>query len=473
MNIINMKRFFKCILKKMQIHRLVKYLKRKRIIKLYNLNKYNKILSMKVNRLALLKDKDVKKFLEIKNKIENINIKNLQKKDKIKVGFIIYTASMWSCDKLYKMMWKSSIYQPYIIVARFNDGTEEARKENYNITLKYFSEKKYNIVDGDDVDKVYSMDVIIYLNPFGVLPGNINITELPLRILTIYITYSFMLVKREQNFRLPAYQLTWKYFTDTPYYKEMVKEKSITGDSNVVSCGFIRMDEFYNKNVIDESKIWKISKNAKNKVYKIIYAPHHSVFNEDVGFSTFDKNYKFMLELAKKYQDNTSWIIKPHPLLKGRIVEYGFFEKTEDYDNYLKEWDNLPNAKVATDGTYFDIFKSSDCMILDSVSFLAEYQYVHKPLLLLTRETQQFNEFGEKLKKILYCCPGNSFDRIEAFLNDVIINENDVMKSKRDAFFEENLDYYNLNNGQLATEYIFNYLNSVFMKDEEKNNEGK
>ena len=470
---IKIKRLLKKIFKKVQLYRFINYCKKIKILKLYNFKKYNKILNMKIQTLSLIKDSDVVKFLEIKNKIEDINIKNLQKKDKIKVGFIIYTSSMWSCDKLYKMMEKSNKYQPYIIVAKFNDGTEESRNDNYNLTLKYFKEKKYNIIDGNDIDTVYSMDIIFYMNPYNVLPEDINIPQLPLRILTIYITYSFMLADREQKFLLPAYQLTWKFFVDTPYYKEMVKEKCITGDSNVVSCGYVRMDEFYNKEKIDESKIWKIPSGSQKKVYKIIYAPHHSVFNKIAGFSTFDQNYKFMLELAKKYQDNTSWIIKPHPLLKGRIVEYGFFEKTEDYDNYLKEWDNLPNAKVITDGTYFDIFKSSDCMILDSVSFLAEYQYVHKPLLFLTRESQHFNEFGEELKKILYCCPGDDFNKIEEFLENVVIKENDIMKSNRDVFFEKNLDYYNLNNGQLATEYIFNYLNSVFMKDEEKNNEGK
>ena len=46
-------------------------------------------------------------------------------------------------------------------------------------------------------------------------------------------------------------------------------------------------------------------------------------------------------------------------------------------------------------GEYRAYFASSDAMILDSVSFMAEYLYVHKPALFLTREGERFNEFGE------------------------------------------------------------------------------
>ena len=41
-------------------------------------------------------------------------------------------------------------------------------------------------------------------------------------------------------------------------------------------------------------------------------------------------------------------------------------------------------------GEYLAYFASSDAMILDSVSFMAEYLYVHKPALFLTREGERF-----------------------------------------------------------------------------------
>ncbi len=48
--------------------------------------------------------------------------------------------------------------------------------------------------------------------------------------------------------------------------------------------------------------------------------------------------------LAKKYSGNTSWVVKPHPLLRNRIVSNGFFADEREYDKYLENWNNLPNA---------------------------------------------------------------------------------------------------------------------------------
>ena len=67
----------------------------------------------------------------------------------------------------------------------------------------------------------------------------------------------------------------------------------------------------------------------------------------------------------------------------------GVFVNGEEYDAYCRAWDALPNAKVVM-GEYLAYFASSDAMILDSVSFMAEYLYVHKPALFLTREGERF-----------------------------------------------------------------------------------
>lgn len=444
----------------------------KRILNYYNKKLYGKILKLKTNYLRFLKDKDIDIFKEVKHNIEEINIKNLSKKENIKIGFVLYTSSMWSCDKLFKMLQQNKRYELYIIICEINDGTEESRKKNYNATLEYFKQNGYPVIGLNEKKEKASkeMDVIFYLTPFSILPNEMNIQNLPLRILTIHIPYSFMVAEREEKFDLLMYQLTWKFFVDTLIYKKLMKEKCLTGDDNVIFCGYTRMDEFIQDDdkTINE-KLWKIPKNNGERVYKIIYAPHHSVFNEEAGFSTFDQNYLFIYNLAKKYKNNTSWIIKPHPLLRGRIVNSGFFKDVSEYDNYLNMWNELPNAKVVTDGTYFDIFKTSDTMILDSVSFLAEYQYVHKPLLLLTRETQHFNSFGEKLKEILYCTEGDNFDNIEKYLKEVIIEEKDSMKDKRMNFFDKYLNYYDYNNQQLSSEYIYNYLENTFREIGEKN----
>ena len=108
---------------------------------------------------------------------------------------------------------------------------------------------------------------------------------------------------------------------------------------------------------------------------------------------------------------------------------------------------------------------SSDAMICDSVSFLAEYQFTGKPLLLLTRPEQVFNTFGEMVQTVLYKCPGEDTAGIESFLLNVVIDENDFMKVVRGKFFRDNLDYYHRNNGLTASEQIFNELTNFCFED--------
>lgn len=96
-------------------------------------------------------------------------------------------------------------------------------------------------------------------------------------------------------------------------------------------------------------------------------------------------------------------------------------------------------------------------MILDSISFMAEYMYVHKPLIFLTRKEQSFNEFGENILKTLYTVPGNDFENIKKHIYEVLYNDSELQKKQRDAFFDQTLDYININ-GCDAKDYIINRL---------------
>ena len=455
---------------KKTIKKLIKKIFYINIIKiLYKMNS-NKILNLKYKYLLYLSEQDKKSFKKIKDNIESKIINNISKLNKIKVGFVLYSASNWSCDSLYKLLSSNSKYDPYIIICKSADEDDEIAQKNYISTTKYFKENNYKIctINNNSKEKINTFNILFYMTPFQLEPKLLNIQNIKMNILTVYITYSFMIASRDWKYNMPMYKLVWKYFADSKIYKDLIGKHCEVGNDNVVFCGYTRMDELISKKNIDDKKIWKIPK-SKKKVYKIIYAPHHSVFDEKAGFSTFDLNYKFMLELAKKYSDCTSWIIKPHPQLASRIVKNGFFKSVDDYYEYLKEWDNLPNARVVTEGTYFDLFKSSDTMILDSVSFLVEYQYVHKPLLFLTRDSQKFNEFGNCLIDILYKTNGADFKGIEEYLNRIIFNNDDYMKEKRESFFEKNLDYVKYNDGKNASEYIYSYMNEILIKKDDAN----
>ena len=170
-----------------------------------------------------------------------------------------------------------------------------------------------------------------------------------------------------------------------------------------------------------------------------------------------------MYNYAKDTATAISWVLRPHPMLRAGSVAQGLFQSEQEYDEYLDMWNRLPNAKVIESGTYSDIFKSSDAMILDSISFLGEYLYVHKPMLFLTRERNTFNDFGSELAKILYTADGGDFNAIKRFVENTVIQNDDYMLKEREAFFEKYLDYYKIN-GMPASEYIYEYIDDAIKK---------
>ena len=185
---------------------------------------------------------------------------------------------------------------------------------------------------------------------------------------------------------------------------------------------------------------------------KIIYAPHWSI-SSGIFYATFQHNYKFMYEFAKAHPE-ISWVFKPHPMLLASAVGHGLFKSAEAFKAYLQAWDDLPNAKVFTGAYYQGLFATSDGMIMDCGSWIGEYQYTHKPMIFLTRDTQKFNDLGNELMKILYRVDGRDLNGISALMQKVFIDGKDELFEARKKFFDEHLDYVKAN-GMTASEFIF------------------
>lgn len=384
------------------------------------------------------------------NLLVQYNLRVLKHNDKIKVAFILYSAAMWSCDILYKMLNENVRFDPYIIVSRYMLDSNMKTFPTFQKSIDSLKNSGYRVVSIDKntpKNKCYeamgSPDIIFYLTPYSVLyPEGQNEAYMPAKTLCVYIPYSYMLISDEGKFDSPGMTLSWRHFSDSQLYRQMLLRYSDDYTRNTFFVGYPKMDVYYNPAEKNKKDLWKLPYGEQMKC--IIYAPHHSLPGSQkcsARFSTFDKNYRDILNYAKTRQDTTSWIIKPHPNLKMTVLETGFFNSETDYLDYLAEWEALPNARVVEESTYYDIFKTSDAMICDSVSFLAEYQFTGKPLLLLTRQDNNFNEFGAQVAEHLYKVPGTDLKGIEHFIESVVVNGNDYMNEDRKKFFNENLDY--------------------------------
>lgn len=395
------------------------------------------IRSGKINRIKNLREfryKELRCYIDKLNKedasgvMEQLfehNCKKLRNKESINVGFVVYSPSEWQCEEIYRQMEKDDLFVPQIIISGFRAGATE---ETYNRTVGFFK-SGYNTVcigyDDKYNDQIVKMldgfDILIYISPYdsALQPDYANAYHRKLDQLLIHIPYAIYIDQLPKMFNCTLIKCAWMNIYMTESIKQYHYEVSSIGDYNVYCMGYPKLDD-YKKITVSDKDVWKINEQTK---CKIILAPHF--IDKDVG--TFNKNYEWFYNYAKDHPE-TSWVLKPHP----RMAK-GVFSSVEEWYEYLNKWDALPNASVRLMGDYYDLFATSDTMILDSLSFLAEYQITGKPMLFLQSDCpRKMNDLGEKLMNHVYVCNGDDFDTIESYIEETW--KKDPMKPERDSF---------------------------------------
>jgi len=250
------------------------------------------------------------------------------------------------------------------------------------------------------------------------------------KALGVYMHYGFMMMANHgMHYNVgPFHSYLWKYFTQTEGHRLMHLKFDPSAYDKLIVTGYPKLDVYFDK--IENKKtyctIWKKPVDTETK--RIIYAPHHSLEGSRLSMSTFEWMHKELLEIAEK-QDGLQWIYKPHPTLKHNAIKKKFMTKAQ-YEKYENTWADLPNSAVYDSGNYFNIFRTSDALITDSGSFLAEYLPTGKPIIwLASKNTVGFNPVGAILAESFYTA-GN-IKEFKSIFNNVIINGNDPLREKR------------------------------------------
>lgn len=423
-----------------------------------------KVLYEQLYDLAIQRGK-----LEIQHKI--------REGSKIKVAFLAISAAEWPTEEVYRLFEKDGRCECYAVVAPLlYDRAKECALETYRQTCDFLKQSGHDVREIYDAATERSMgwekiggmpDIVIHLMPwYQAMLTECQIENFPLKCINCYIPYGMYVADSadKEYSKMYTYNKTFmnfcfRIYTDSYTNLQGYQIYELLRGKNARYSGYSKMDYFYEKRKFEETelrKIWKMPAGTEtDKIKKVIIAPHHTLLpSAGIAFATFQKNMYFWIYLAKKYADRVSFIFKPHPHLRARVVRAQVFESLEMYDAYLAEWNKLPNAKAVMEEDYRDIFASSDGMIMDSCSFIGEYLYVNKPLLFLKRNGQAFNSLGEKIIEAHYTEWGEDYMGIENFLQSVILEGRDTKKEEREKIFHEELDYY-AQNGCGASEYIY------------------
>lgn len=410
---------------------------------------YNFLELRELNTLYLIKraSKRHRKALEI-----------VRKKENIKVAFFLTHESVWKYDVLYDLMFRHSRFEPVIFVCPVvNYGMENMlfemdksfvsfKNRGYNVIRTYDNETEEYL----DVKKIFSPDIIFYTNPYeGLQDYRFYIKQFS-KTLTCYVPYAIMTVNYEFIYNLDFHNIVWKVFSETPIHREIALQNQKNKGRNNIVTGYPGFDQL----LINKTPNRDVWKNKNFTLKKIIWAPHHSM-TELNKVSNFLEYYDFFLELAYNYRDKVQIAFKPHHLLRVKLEkDYWGKEKT---DIYYNKWENLVNGQFE-DGDYIDLFLTSDALIHDCGSFMAEYLITGKPSLFMVRDEsvmEYWNNFGEKAIAVHY--QSRNKKQLIDFIENVVLNENDWMKEERNNFVVNTLIP---KNKLTASENILEYLGS-------------
>ena len=412
------------------------------------LNKIVKTLQSRANSLYTKEN-----YKELLKKIRN----KFQQKQIIKVVFLCNEINKWKNELLYKEFERSENFEPLVVVCpRYRTHAQtDLTLPDINEQYNYFEEKGYNVEygyrNGEYINlREFNPDMVFYTQLVDVeeYHSPAIISEFAL---TFYTPYGYQLTDYTKNYIEKFHKLLFCYFCEDELNIKRFEDYSLLNSINCIPLGYLKNDEYHVKNNIDLNKYWK-----NPNGYKVIYSPHQTI-DDSAGykFSTFMQNKDFILNLAKNYPE-TTWIFRPHPMLKY-ILERENYMSASEIEQYWHEWEKIGNIYMGAD--YFDVFKTSDLMITDCASFLAEYLPSKKPLIRLCRnDSMPLNQLGEKIISEYYCTYSN--EELENAFKMLVIDKNDPKKEMREKLAEEFFDY----NEPVAAK-IYNHIHNLISKD--------
>lgn len=395
-----------------------------------------------INKIKMLRPRPITKLHK------KINIKKMKSKvkkgEKVRVVLFVSRMSCWIYEDLYRVLNESEEFEPIIVVKPFMSRGLAHMKECMNDTYLELKRRGYSPIKGYDEETNSYLDVRKKLNPDMVF-----FTKFWKRHFHKYFyisrfrdkicflsDYAYVIHGHMEAVNFEIQNLVDVYFYDSQRQIEILSDRMFNKGKNLLSSGSLKIQKLFDKDYHPLESPWKVQNRTKKK---IIWAPHHEDFTgpEQYQFDSFYDLQEAMLKIADKYKDEIQIAFKPHPLLKVKLIEYwGEEAQIEYYD----EWNKKENTQLE-EGEFIDLFITSDAMIMDCLSFIAEYSATMKPTLFTIGSDSRvlLNEMGEELLEHMYVVENDLPDKVCDFIENIVLTGNDVKYVERKKYVEENL----------------------------------
>ena len=381
-------------------------------------------------------------------------IRQIRKKGCAKVVFLVSSLPMWKFQPLFDILRNDSRFHVSIVIHPFPFSPEKQCLDTKQL-VDFFSSNGIPFLNLHGVTKPGTMlretlqpDIIFYPQPYLNFLNNDLDCQSFLDKLLCYIPYAALTSREIWAYKNLLNNVAWRIFYPSETQKKEASNVLYNRGKNIRITGEYISDLFRNSPGADP---WKKQPCPKKR---IIWAPHYSLHDEGLLHrNSFVWLSQTMLDIALRYKDKVQFSFKPHPRLLQSLYEMPEWRK-ERTDDYYRIWRDGENTQLDT-GSYIDLFRYSDAMIMDSSSFTVEYHYTGKPFLFTTQnldaELEHLNTFGREAILAQYI--SDSISGIIDFIEKTVLCGVDPKKSERESFYRKHLCPPN---GHSVSENIYN-----------------
>ena len=347
---------------------------------------------------------------------------------KIKLVFFVIFPELWtSVGPIYERAKEDSRFVVQVVLLknpnpeRYLSSTCEAEAFLKSLSIPYLLENNFSLKD-------FQAQVAFYPAPYAsFFSDNLQpekVVEMGCRI--AYVPYGLEVgggvfnARYQYDTDIP--RLAWRIFARSLFQYKNFGRFCSSGNSHVVVTGHPRAELDRKHKLIPHSSA---EKKSRGRIV-ILWTPHFSVLTRR-KWSSFLDHYDSILHLFEKRID-LFLLIRPHPFLKSclsRLESWG----PERVEKLFTEINKRDNVLLDTNLNYEPAFKSSSGLMSDAGSFLVEYLHTKKPICYLSGK----DDIGlsEEVREFDCFYPGNTKIEIEDFLDRVIRNKSDYLKTKR------------------------------------------
>ena len=358
---------------------------------------------------------------------------------KIRVVFLFQEASYWpSMKSLYDALKNDESFEVFVVAIPTLSVPDLNKLELKPQQIQFLEDNRIEYIDArcanGSMFDIYNLKpdyvfVQIHFDRQRVLEYKTNVMRLYTKV--CLIPHAFLL-SASDNKELYYQSDYFRIFVPNEYHAKQLSSV-IHRTDNIEITGYPRFDLYADR--LEDSPLWKISKEENPKIKRIIWSPHwwaygHSKSLADGVLNLWDYFYNY----AKTHND-VEVIVKPHPNLFNGLTQSKYITPSKA-DSMIAAINSLPNASVYMGGNYIDLFKTADLIVNNSISFLAEWLPSEKPMIFFDTERKfELNEMAESILGVYY--HASSISECDEKIGVLLDQKQDPMREQRQALIEK------------------------------------